>query len=310
MARIRSLKPGFFTNEHLAELSFAHRLCFAGLWTLADRDGRLEDRPRRIKAALFPYDDIDVEALLNGLSEKGFILRYDADGVPAIAIPTFERHQRPKSDEHPSALSAPVFDGPRRNVLPPRPYKGDSGTLGQRTEGVGADVAPLAADGAGLLLEATDGVMVAPDIGEQFKALWNENTTEPIPRCRDISSKRRRHSKARATERPLTEWVEIAKRINRSDFCRGKNDRGWVATFDWFIGTPDVAIKVLEGKYDNRLSVAANGDQGIRVSSSELQHAREVYRRRMRCNHDPQCASGEACVYQIVLEIRAKRGAA
>lgn len=248
MARIRSLKPGFFTNEHLAELSFAHRLCFAGLWTLADRSGRLEDRPKRIKAALFPYDDIDVEQLLNGLSEKDFILRYDADGVPAIAIPTFERHQRPKKDEHASALPAPILDGSRRNVVGPRSYKGDRG---QRTEGVGADVAPVAADGVGLSLVAADGV-AAPDIGEQFKAIWNEHTSEPIPRCRDLSTKRRRHCKARATERPLTEWVEIVKRINRSDFCRGANERGWTASFDWLIGSPDVAIKVLEGKYDNR----------------------------------------------------------
>lgn len=40
-------------------------------------------------------------------------------------------------------------------------------------------------------------------------------------------------------------------RISTSDFCRGKNERGWVATFDWLL-QPDTAIKVLEGKYDNR----------------------------------------------------------
>src|SRR5262245_4448792 len=61
MARARLLKPGFFTNEDLVELPPAARLLFAGLWTLADREGRLEDRPKRIKLAVLPYDDVDVD---------------------------------------------------------------------------------------------------------------------------------------------------------------------------------------------------------------------------------------------------------
>ena len=44
MARARLLKPGFFTNEDLCELPAFGRLLFAGLWTIADREGRLEDR--------------------------------------------------------------------------------------------------------------------------------------------------------------------------------------------------------------------------------------------------------------------------
>src|SRR5262245_30051913 len=62
LARIRSIKPGFFRNEDLAAFPFQHRLLFAGLWLLADREGRLEDRPKRIHADLFPYDPaLDVE---------------------------------------------------------------------------------------------------------------------------------------------------------------------------------------------------------------------------------------------------------
>ena len=54
MARARNIKPGFFLNEELVELPFSTRLLFIGLWTLADRDGRMEDKPKRIKMSLFP----------------------------------------------------------------------------------------------------------------------------------------------------------------------------------------------------------------------------------------------------------------
>jgi len=46
MARTRSIKPAFFANEHLAELSAGTRLLFIGLWTIADKNGKLEDRPK------------------------------------------------------------------------------------------------------------------------------------------------------------------------------------------------------------------------------------------------------------------------
>lgn len=83
-------------------------------------------------------------------------------------------------------------------------------------------------------------------------AMWNAIVQKPIPECRGLSAKRKTHAAARLAERPLPEWDDIIGRIQRSSFCRGGNDRGWVATFDWLIGSPDVALKVLEGKYDDR----------------------------------------------------------
>ncbi len=48
--RARGIKPAFFKNEELAELGTVAQLLFIGLWCLADREGRLEDRPKRIGA--------------------------------------------------------------------------------------------------------------------------------------------------------------------------------------------------------------------------------------------------------------------
>lgn len=107
MARLRTLKPGFFTNDLLAEIPALGRLLFQGLWCIADREGRLEDRPRRIKAEVLPYDDVDVDALLNVLTERGFILRYLADGTGYIQVVNFAKHQTPHVKEQASTIPAP-----------------------------------------------------------------------------------------------------------------------------------------------------------------------------------------------------------
>lgn len=115
MARTRYLKPGFFTNEHLASHTPWHRLLFAGLWTLADRAGRLEDRPKRIKAALFPYDDdvtgADVDRMLADLSSGAdpFVVRYQVSGVSIIQIAKWAQNQTPHRNEVESTLPAVQF---------------------------------------------------------------------------------------------------------------------------------------------------------------------------------------------------------
>ena len=108
MARARNIKPGFFENEVLAECSAWARLCFAGLWTLADRAGRLEDRPRRIKGDLFRYDSIEVEPLLQELEAHGFLLRYENEDGRFIQILTFEKHQTPHYNEKRSVIRPPA----------------------------------------------------------------------------------------------------------------------------------------------------------------------------------------------------------
>lgn len=108
MARSRNLKPSFFTNDKLAEVMPLGRLLFAGLWTLADREGRLEDRPKRIKAEILPYDDdANPDDLLRSLHEHGFILRYEDAGVRFIQVLAFSKHQDPHYKEKASVIPAP-----------------------------------------------------------------------------------------------------------------------------------------------------------------------------------------------------------
>lgn len=105
--RARTIKPGFFMNEELAECSMQTRLTFIGLWGIADREGRLADRPKRIKAELFPYDAIDVECNLVELEQHKLIVRYSVKNERYILIPTFLKHQKPHPNEKPSEIPAP-----------------------------------------------------------------------------------------------------------------------------------------------------------------------------------------------------------
>lgn len=107
MARARNIKPGFFSNDQLLELPFSTRLLFIGLWVIADRAGRLLDRPKKIKIDVFPGDDVDCDAALNELAAAGFIRRYEAGGIKAICITTWDKHQNPHCKECASTIPAP-----------------------------------------------------------------------------------------------------------------------------------------------------------------------------------------------------------
>jgi hypothetical protein len=105
--RARNIKPAFFSNEVLAALPCWQRLLFIGLWTVADREGRLENRPARIKMLLFPCDNVDIEAGIASLASAGFLTCYEVDGRRLIAIPAWRKHQNPHHKEAPSVLPAP-----------------------------------------------------------------------------------------------------------------------------------------------------------------------------------------------------------
>lgn len=104
MARARNIKPGFFKNYMLADLGPCCQILFAGLWCLADREGRLEDKPRLIKAELFPYYDFDVNGGLTELARCNFVKRYVVNGESFIQVLNFKKHQSPHGTERASVI--------------------------------------------------------------------------------------------------------------------------------------------------------------------------------------------------------------
>ena len=112
MPKIRTVKPDFFKDEDLAELPFWVRILYEGLWVLADREGRLEERPKKIKAELFPYDKVDIVKGLELLAQTKpfsptktpFIKRYQVENDQYIQILAWHRHQRPHHTEAESKI--------------------------------------------------------------------------------------------------------------------------------------------------------------------------------------------------------------
>lgn len=103
MARIRSIHPGFFTDEDLVSVSAFARLLVIGLGVQADDKGIFEWKPLMLKMRIFPGDNVEVSDLLSELAEANCIAMYEMNGRKYGAIRNFRKHQRPKTpnDVHP-----------------------------------------------------------------------------------------------------------------------------------------------------------------------------------------------------------------
>jgi hypothetical protein len=96
MARIRTIKPEFWTNERVMECSANARLLFIGMWNFADDLGRLALAPKTIKAQIFPSDEISfdtIRGMIDELSKNGLLLIYEVDGKEYLQIVGWQ-HQR------------------------------------------------------------------------------------------------------------------------------------------------------------------------------------------------------------------------
>lgn len=83
MARIRTIKPEFWTSEQVMECSTTSRLLFIGMWNFCDDAGNHPAAYRTLKAEVFPADDftaLQVEALVSELIAAGLVEEYEADG--------------------------------------------------------------------------------------------------------------------------------------------------------------------------------------------------------------------------------------
>ncbi len=94
MARIRSIKPEYWTDEKIVELDFVERLLFIGLWNFADDQGYLDYSPKRIKMQIFPGDNVDVVEGLKKLHEALLIEAFDGPKGVVLWITHWKKHQR------------------------------------------------------------------------------------------------------------------------------------------------------------------------------------------------------------------------
>lgn len=93
MPKIRGIKPDFWTDEDIVELSIAARLLFIGMWNFACDNGHLDDKPKQLKMRILPGDDVSVDKLIAELVDNGRIVRSNG----TITILKFAHHQKPHS---------------------------------------------------------------------------------------------------------------------------------------------------------------------------------------------------------------------
>lgn len=274
MARSRNIKPSIMENEDLAELPPVARLLFVYLWMLADREGRLEDRPKRIAGRAMPYDrEVDVDDLLNQLAGAGFITRYMVGEMALIQIINFAKHQSPHVRE--SASELPSMEQGTTKVVTKHnlgsaeasPRSPDSLLLIPDSPFL---IAEGAADAAVASKQATEQKPACP--AEDIVRLYHEAMPDN-PMVRVLNDTRRKAIRARwkeaasltckpfgytSREDGLTAWHRFFKVCAESDFLTGKapaqpGKPPFLADID-FLMSPAGFAKCLENKYHREVS--------------------------------------------------------
>lgn len=103
---------------------------FIGLWCLADREGRLEDRPKRIGAEIFPYREChEINRYLTDLADLRFIRRYTVGEAGYIQVLNFRKHQSPHRTEKASEIPEPPDESESCDVTKAVPLNNESHTV-------------------------------------------------------------------------------------------------------------------------------------------------------------------------------------
>jgi hypothetical protein len=121
MARIRSIKPEFFTSETIAALPLSARLTFIGLWTYVDDNGVGHDSELLITAAIWPLERDNLETLartredLASLSRAGLVSRYQDSRKSYLYVTSWDEHQKvdhPRKPRYPRPSEIPAAPHP------------------------------------------------------------------------------------------------------------------------------------------------------------------------------------------------------
>lgn len=194
MARIRTIKPEFWTSEQVMECKAITRLLFVGMWNFADDKGRMTFSPKKIKAQVFPGDDDvtseNVRGMIHELSSHGLIQLYSVDGNEFIQITGWAKHQRIDKPQ-PSNIPAPnegiSLGEARDSKIIPGMIAERSATEGNGREGIGKEEEPLSekiSDEAGIL-EVEKPKKAKAAYPDDYLKFWAGYPTDPLMSKKD-----------------------------------------------------------------------------------------------------------------------------
>lgn len=268
--RARNLKPGFFKNEDLAECAPLARLLYAGLWCLSDREGRMEYRPKRIKAEILPYDECDIDDLLNQLRQRGFVLTYRTIGQEYLSIPKFVKHQNCHIKETASTIPAPDEHSACTVQAPDEHGSSPAEPLLLNPE------SPIPLTESSFLSETeknvSDGNGKYPPCPQNEIVNLYHITLLELPRVKQWPENLQAILRTRWKEDParqtLAWWEAFFSYVHESDFLTGRTKEAFVADLEWLI-RPKNFTKIANGRYHGRGSLSAKPQPGIAAWLSE-----------------------------------------
>lgn len=237
MARIRTIKPEFWTNERVMECTMSARLLFIGMWNFADDLGRLPLSAKTLKAQIMPSDDVSSDVILGMVSElsrNGLVLIYEVEGRSYIQIVGWQ-HQRIDKPQ-PGKCPAPVNG--YSSTIP-----GMVATEGKGGEGSGKDSSEPIGSGA----EAPDPRARLFDEGLRKLA---ELTGKGPDSCRSFVGKCLKEAKDDATAvlgaiddahrnrvADAPAWISKVLKGRGSSVSAPMSDRDWEAIVKTFMAT-------------------------------------------------------------------------
>jgi hypothetical protein len=113
MARIRNIKPEFYSHEELQDMEAEHpelhpMLVFSALWTQCEWSGVFHWSIRKLKLAILPFLEYDIEKALEYLEQHGFIKKFVQDDKEYGYVHNFVKYQAISGKEKDQELKYPV----------------------------------------------------------------------------------------------------------------------------------------------------------------------------------------------------------
>jgi len=271
VARIRTVKPEFWTNEQLASLSLHARLLAIALLNFSDDEGYFLGNASLVRAACFPFEEDSKNVLgsLQELSRIGYVVIQECSGKTIGKVVKFREHQRidkPQQSKLIQAFQAETDRKPTRNEENTRENDNSKNIPGtfqessrniprlEREQGTGnREVEQGSGTGeqgmqGGSALVAVEHPSEPRDSPQDVCDYWNLKMGQ---KCQ-LTDSRKSKLKTRLRDKAwLDGWREAVDKAAASDFLNGGSDSGWRANLEWF-AKPDSAAKILEGGYDNR----------------------------------------------------------
>lgn len=287
MARIRTVKPEFWTSEQVMECSPIARLLFVGMWNFCDDGGNHPASAKTLKAEVFPADDFStdsIQLMVDELVAQGLLMPYEADGKRFLHVtgwhhqkiekPNF-KHPSPPDQQQPDNQSTdnniPVADHSTTSRLPIDPVM--EGSLREVNQ------------------TNPDGLVVAGNADDQIAEQIADAKTSTVPNCPqqtlldlyaeclpELPQPRAWEGQAADALRTRWRWVLTATKrgsgeryattaaegvewfrrffgyVAGSDFLMGRK-ADWQADLRWLVKAANFD-KVLSGAYENGRAAA------------------------------------------------------